>query len=196
MGRDRASRRAVHESRPLKGQLESRSEHLAPPRGLGDHRVAPLVRQGAGRLCAPLCTAGARRLPRSPRLRRGDGHGRAQRRHGQPARPRRGGRDRVRRELPWAAARVRARRAGDGRRRAREHLGAAHREDGEPEPLGRPPALPRGGGRAELRLHDPAVRRSSARLREQGLRAPGERRLDPDERRTGGSCVDGEHRRI
>ena len=106
-------------------------ERLAPARGLGDHRVAPLVRQGAGRVLAPLRAAGARRLPRPPRLRRGDRRGRAQRGDRQPARARRRGRDRLGRELPRPAAGLRARRARDGGRRAREHLGAAHRAAGQ-----------------------------------------------------------------
>ena len=42
----------------------------AAARGLGDHRVAPLVRQGAGRLLAALRAAGARRVARPARLRR------------------------------------------------------------------------------------------------------------------------------
>ena len=49
--------------------------------------------------------------------------------------------------------------------------------------------------RAQLRVHDPAVRRGVAREREQGALAPGERRLDPDERGPGGSRLDGERGR-
>ena len=47
-------------------------QRLATARGLGHHRVASLVRQGPGRVLASLRSAGARRVPRSPRLRRGD----------------------------------------------------------------------------------------------------------------------------
>ena len=48
--------------------------------------------------------------------------------------------------------------------------------------------------RAQLRVHDPAVRRRVARQREQGrCRHPAIGRLDPDERGAGGSCVDGQH---
>ena len=68
-----------------------RRERAPPARGLGDHRVAPLVRQGAGRLLAALRAAGARRQPRPARLRRGDGRGRAERGDRQPARVRRRG---------------------------------------------------------------------------------------------------------
>ena len=54
-------------------------------------------------------------------------------------------------------------------RRAREHQRAADRASRQPKPVGRPASLPRRtGGRPQLRLHDPAVRRGSARLREQG----------------------------
>ena len=48
--------------------------------------------------------------------------------------------------------------------------------------------------RAEQRVHDSAVRGRVARLREQGARASGVGGLDPDERRAGGSRVDGERR--
>src|SRR4029453_5305205 len=61
-------------------------EHLEAPRGVGDHRVAPLVRQGAGRVLAALRAAGARGMPRSARLRGGDRERRAERRDRQPAR--------------------------------------------------------------------------------------------------------------
>src|SRR5205814_7231227 len=47
----------------------------------------------------------------------------------------------------------------------------------------------------ELRLHDSAVRRGEPRQREQGVVPPRERRLDSDERRPGGSRVDGQRRR-
>ncbi len=53
---------AVHRSRPLKGQQEAAANVLAPARGIGDHRVASLVRPGAGRVLPPLRAAGARRL--------------------------------------------------------------------------------------------------------------------------------------
>ena len=76
-------------ARPLRGPGRLRRERPPPARGLGDHRVAPLVRQGAGRLLAALRAAGARRLPRPARLRRGDGRGRAERGDRQPARARR-----------------------------------------------------------------------------------------------------------
>ena len=46
--------------------------------------------------------------------------------------------------------------------------------------------VPAGGRRPQLRFHDPAVRRRFARQREQGAQPPGERGLDPDERRPGG----------
>ena len=49
---------------------------------------------------------------------------------------------RLERELPRAAARVRARRARDGGRRAREHLRAPRRAARQPEPLRRAAAVP------------------------------------------------------
>ncbi len=77
--------------RPLTRAGRRRRQRAAAARGLGDHRVAPLVRQGAGRVLAPLRAAGARRLPRPARLRRVHGRHRAERRDGQSARARRGG---------------------------------------------------------------------------------------------------------
>ena len=111
-------------------------ERAAPARRLRDHRVAPLVRQGAGRLLAALRASGARCQPRPARQRRDDGRGRAQRRDRQPARPRRRGDGRLERELPRTTARVRARHARDGRRRAGEHLRAAGRTARQPVALG------------------------------------------------------------
>ena len=61
-----------------------------------------------------------------------------------------------------------------------------------PHTLRRAARLPHGRGRPQLRLHDPPVRLGGARLGEQGACPSGERRLDPHERRSGGSCVDGE----
>ena len=54
------------------------------------------------------------------------------------------------------------------------------------------PAVPRERRRAQLRVHDPPVRRRVSRQREQGALPSGERRLDPDERGTGGSRLDGQ----
>ena len=79
-------------------------ERAPAARGLGDQRVASLVRPGAGRLFAPLRAAGARRLARPARLRAADGCRRAQRRHRQPTRPRRRRHARLERELPRPAA--------------------------------------------------------------------------------------------
>ena len=64
-------------------------ERPSPPRGLGDHRGAPLVRQGARRVLAPLRAAGTRGVPRPSRICRVHGRRRAQRSDRQPARPRR-----------------------------------------------------------------------------------------------------------
>ena len=170
-------------------------ERARAARRLGDPRVAPLVRQGAGRVLAALRRAGARRQPGSPRLRRADDRDRDQRRDRQSARAARRARDRLERELPRAARRLRPRQPRARGGRAREHLGAARRAHGQPEPLRRPAGLPHARGRDQLGDDDPAVRVGRARLREQGARPPGERRLDPDERRAGGSRLDGERRR-
>ncbi len=74
-------------------------------------------------------------------------------------------------QLPRPAARVRARRAGDGGRRAREHLRAARRAARQPEPVGRAAGVPDGRRRPQLGVHDPPVRGRVARQREQGARA-------------------------
>ena len=66
------------------------------------------------------------------RLRGAHGRRRVERSYGQPARSRRRGNARVERQLPRAAARVRARRADDGDRRAREHLRAPSRAPRQP----------------------------------------------------------------
>src|SRR5438477_545374 len=94
------------------------SERAAAARGLRDHRVAPLVRQGSGCVLASLRPTGARRVAGSPRLRRLHGLRRAERCNGQPARARRRRHARLERELPRPAARVRARCACDGGLRA------------------------------------------------------------------------------
>ncbi len=150
----------------------SRGERALAARGLGDQRVAPLVRQGAGRVLAPVRAAGARRLTGPLRLRRLHGLRRAECGDRQPARARRGRPARLERELPRPAAGVRARRAGDGCGRAREHLGTAGRAARQPEPVGRTAAVPDHRRRAQLRVHDPAVRGRVTRQREQGARPP------------------------
>ena len=171
------------------------SEPDQPARGLGDHRVAPLVRPRPGRLLAPLRAAGARRQPRPDRPRRGDGLGRAECRDGQPARPRRRGSRRLERQLPRPAARVRARPARARGRGARVDLGATDRAARQSVAVGGAATVPDRRGRAQLGVHDPAVRGRVARLREQGAVPSGERRLDSDERGPGGPRLDGQHRR-
>ena len=64
-----------------------------------------------------------------------------------------------------------------------------------PISLGRAAAVPHPRGRPQLGLHDPPVRGGIPRVREQVALSPGERRLDPDERRPGGSRLDGQRRR-
>ena len=63
-----------------------------------------------------------------------------------------------------------------------------------PSALRRPAGVSHAGGRHQLRLHDPPIRVRRARLREQGAGPPGQRRLDPDERRSGGSRLHGQRR--
>ena len=194
--RARASCPQIHALRPLRGPARLGGERPPAARGLGDHRGAPLVRQGAGRLLAALRAAGARRhratcsttstatvavelnaATDNPLVLVDDellvSNGNF---HGQPLA-------------------LRARRARDGGRRAREHLRAARRAARQPEPLGRAAGVPHRRRRAQLRLHDPAVRGRVARQREQGALPSGERRLDPDERRPGGSRLDGQRGR-
>ena len=47
---------------PVEGPAGGSRERASPARGIGDHRVASLVRPGAGRVLTPLRAAGARRL--------------------------------------------------------------------------------------------------------------------------------------
>ena len=187
---------AIHAARPLHGPGRLGRERPSPARGLGDHRVPPLVRQGAGRLLAALRAAGARGEPRPARLRRGDRRGRAERGDRQPARARRRRPRRLERELPRAAARLRARRPRDGGGRA-----------GRASPSG-------ASSGSSTRASRTACRRSSrsegglnsgfmipqyvaaALVSENKVLVPScERRLDPDERRPGGSRLDGERGR-
>ena len=79
----------IHALRPLRGQMDSAANVLQLLDGVVDHRVAPVVRQGAGRVLAALRAAGARRRARPARLRRLHGVGASQRGDGQPARVRR-----------------------------------------------------------------------------------------------------------
>ena len=109
----------IHERRPLTGQIDSAAQPLPAAGRLRRDRGAPLVRQGAGRVLAALRPAGARRVARPPRLRRLHGLRRAECGDRQPARAGRGRAAGLERQLPRPAGRVRARRAGDGRRRAR-----------------------------------------------------------------------------
>ena len=182
----------IHALRPLPGQADVRRERPPPARGLGDHRVAPQLRQGAGRVLAALRAAGARRVARPPRLRRltvavemnaatdnplvfvddellvSNGNF-----HGQP--------------LALASTRWRWRSPSSRASPSAASSGSSTRAF----PTGLPAFLTPDGG-LNSRLHDPAVRGRVARQREQGALPSGERRLDPDERRAGGSRVHGE----
>ena len=72
------------------------------------------------------------------------------------------------------------------------HLGTADGAACQPESLRRTARVPDHGRRAQLRLHDPAVRRRGAGQREQGAGASRLGRHDSDERGAGGSRFDGE----
>ena len=185
----------IHALRPLRGQQASAANVLTLLEGsaiIESHRWCDKVQDAYSLRCAPQVHGAARDLldyvdyTVSVELNAATDN---------PARPRRGRDARLERELPRPAARVRARRARDGRGRAGEHLRAARRAARQPEPLGRAARLPHDRGRAQLGVHDPAVRGRVPRQREQGAGPPGERRLDPDERRPGGSRLDGERRR-
>ena len=103
------------------------------------HRWCDQVQDAYSLRCAPQVHGAC---ARPARLRRRHRRRRAQRRHRQSARPRRRGQGRLERELPRPAARVRARRARDGGRRAGEHLRAAGRATRQPEPLRGTAAVP------------------------------------------------------
>ena len=133
----------IHALRPLRGPGRLGGEHAAAARRLGDHRVASLVRQGAGRVLAALRAAGARRVARPARLLpttrcRSSSTRRPTIRscsssddalvsngnfHGQP--------------LAFALDAL-----AMARCRAREHLRAARRASRQPEPLRRAARLP------------------------------------------------------
>ena len=185
----------IHALRPLRGQQRLGRERAHAARGLGDHRVAPLVRQGAGRLLASLrarrCTAQpATSSTTSTTRSRSSSTPRPTTRsssssedllvsngnfHGQP--------------LAFALdalAMAVAELANISERRV-ERLVNPNLSDGLP------PFLTVDGG-LNSGFHDPAVRGRVARQREQGARPSGERRLDPDERRAGGSRLDGQRR--
>ena len=155
-------------------------------------RGTSVVRSGPGRVLASLRGTGPRRRAGPHRARRAHRIGRAQRRDRQPARLSRGRRRALERQLPRPARRLRARRSGARGQRAGEHLGAEDRTARQSRALRWAAGVPRGERRPQLRFHDPAVRRRLARQREQGAQPPRERGLDPDERRPGGSCVDGQ----
>ena len=109
----------IHQRRPLKGQIDSAHNLYRLLEGsavIEAHRWCDKVQDAYSLRCAP---AGTRRVARPPRLRRLHGLGRAECGDRQPARAGRGRAARLERQLPRPAGRVCARRAGDGRRRAR-----------------------------------------------------------------------------
>ena len=164
--------------------------------GLGDHRGAPLVRQGAGRVLAALRAAGARRLRATcsttsttrssvelnaatdnPLVLVDDdvlvSNGNF---HGQPLAF-------ALDALAMAVAELAS--ISERRRRAAR----------QPEPVRGLPAFLTADGGLNSGFMIPQYVAASLVSREQGALPPGERRLDPDERRPGGSRLDGERRR-
>ncbi len=118
-------------SAPRPGRFGAQRD--APARGVRDHRVAPLVRQGAGRVLAAVRPAGARRLTRPARLCRLHDLDGAELRYRQSARAHRRRAARLGRQLPRPAAGVRSRRARDGGLGAGEHLRAPARTARQPQ---------------------------------------------------------------
>ena len=186
----------IHALRPLRGQRDVGGERPAPARRLGDHRGAPLVRQGAGRVLAALRAAGARRGARPARLRRLHRLDRAERGDRQPARARRG-RACSSRTGTSTASRSRSR---STRWRWRSPSwraspsGASSGSSTRTCPTGCRRSSRRDGG-LNSGFMIPQYVAASLVSREQGALPSGERRLDPDERRAGGSRVDGQRRR-
>ena len=188
----------IHALRPLRGQAASR-----PRTSSGSSRArrsssrtagATSVQDAYSLRCAPQVHGACRDLLA---LRRGDRRRRAERRDRQSARLRRAAASSSR-TATSTGSRSRSR-STRWRWRVAELASISERRDRaarQPEPLGGPARLPRRRRRAQLGLHDPPVRGGVARQREQGALPPGERRLDPDERRPGGSRLDGERVRV
>ena len=118
--------------RPMRGQLDSAANVHRLLEGsaiIEAHRWCSQVQDAYSLRCAPQVHGASRDLLDyvegvvADRVERGDR---------QPARARRRGHARLQRELPRPAARVRARRARDGGRRAGEHLGAPRRTPRQP----------------------------------------------------------------
>ncbi len=177
--------------RPHPGQVASAANLyrlLDDSEIVASHRWCGRVQDAYSLRC---CPAGARGRARRGDLRRGRRRDRAERGHRQPDRDRRAGRGALERQLPRPADRLCARHAEARPARARLDQRAPDRAAAEPGPLERPAAVPDRRRRPELGLHDRPVRGREPGQRGQGARAPGERRLDPDQRKPGGSRVDG-----
>jgi histidine ammonia-lyase len=181
----------IHDLRPLPGQAAAAGEHLRAPRRLAiieAHRWCDRVQDAYSLRCAAQVHGAARDLidhvartasvelnaaTDNPLVFPEDGvvlsNGNF---HGQPVRSR--STSWRSRSASWRASRSGGR-SGSSTRRSRLAAG-----------------VPRAERRPQLRLHDPAVRGRVARQREQGAEPSRERGHDPDERRPGGSCVDGQ----
>ena len=185
----------IHALRPLRGQVDSAANVLRLLEGsaiIESHRWCDKVQDAYSLRCAPQVHGAS---PRPARLRRGDGRGRAERRDRQPARARRAT-SCSSRTATSTASRSRSRSTRWRWRSPSWRASPSGASSGSSTRLSeRAAAVPDRRRRPQLRLHDPAVRRRGARLREQVALPSGERRLDPDERRPGGSRLDGERRR-
>ena len=140
--RRRASSRAIHAARPLAGQATSAANVRLLLEGsaiIESHRWCDKVQDAYSLRCAPQVHGASRDLMEyvertvAVELNAATDN---------PLVLVDGGARRLERELPRATARLRARRARDGGRRARLDLRAAARADGQPEPLRRAAAVP------------------------------------------------------
>ena len=194
--RARASTRRSTQARPHRGQVDSAANVRRLLEGsaiIESHRWCDKVQDAYSLRCAPQVHGASRDLLDYVEATVAD---RGERRDRQPARARRRGPRRLERQLPRPAARLRARLAGDRGRRAREHLRAARRAARQPD---RSPTGCRRSSRVEGGLNSgfmiPQYVAAALVSENKVALPPGERRLDPDERRPGGSRLDGERGR-
>ena len=183
--------------RPHPGGRRGGGGAVAAHRGMGDRRIARRLPQGAGRLLVPLHAPGPRGHPRRPGL-RAPGAGDA--RWPPPPTTRWCSSTATTRTSSRAATSTGSRwrwrwTGGDGRRRAGQHLRAAHRAVCEPVPVGSA-AVSRGVERAALGLHAGAGDRGGAGQREQGAVPPGLGRFDSLVGGARGPRLDGRARRL
>ena len=181
----------IHALRRHRGQIEVAACLARAPRRKRDSRLASdRRRSGPGPLLPSLPAAGDGRLPRPVASGRRDARRRSQWRHRQSADLRRSRRGAFGRKLSRRAGRLRRRHDRAGDLRNRFSVRAADRDAGR-SGLVRPSGVLDAEARPELRLDDRAGDGGRADLGKQAARLSGERRLDPDVRQPGGSCLDG-----